>query len=40
MDYMGGQLKQVRMRTAKQPIRALACAVGAGVLIGLWLGKK
>ena len=40
MDYMGGRLKQVESQTAEHPIRALACAVGTGMLLGFWLARK
>jgi ElaB/YqjD/DUF883 family membrane-anchored ribosome-binding protein len=40
MDYMGGQMKKIESQTTAHPIGALACAVGAGVMIGLWLGRK
>jgi hypothetical protein len=40
MDYMGGQMKRLESQTTAHPIGALACAVGAGVMIGLWLGRK
>jgi ElaB/YqjD/DUF883 family membrane-anchored ribosome-binding protein len=40
MDYMGGRLKQMESRATNHPMSTLACAIGAGVLIGLWLGRK
>jgi ElaB/YqjD/DUF883 family membrane-anchored ribosome-binding protein len=40
VDYVGGRVKQVESAAAAHPMRTLACAVGVGVLIGLWLGRK
>lgn len=40
VDYVEGRLKDAKARAAENPVRALACAVGAGVLLGLWLRRK
>jgi ElaB/YqjD/DUF883 family membrane-anchored ribosome-binding protein len=40
LDSMGSHLKHMRTRAEENPLRTLACAVGVGVLIGLWLGRK
>jgi ElaB/YqjD/DUF883 family membrane-anchored ribosome-binding protein len=40
MEFVDGQMKKLESQTTAHPIGALACAVGAGVMIGLWLGRK
>jgi hypothetical protein len=40
LKYMDQRLKEIESRAGENPLRALAYAVGAGVLIGLWLRRK
>lgn len=40
MESMDAKMKKMESNAMRHPVRTLACAVGAGVVIGLWLGRK
>jgi ElaB/YqjD/DUF883 family membrane-anchored ribosome-binding protein len=39
MEYVDGTLKQVKSQASKYPFEAIGCAIGAGMLLGFWLGR-
>jgi ElaB/YqjD/DUF883 family membrane-anchored ribosome-binding protein len=40
MEYVDGTLKQVKSQASKRPLQTIACAIGAGLLMGFLLGRR
>jgi ElaB/YqjD/DUF883 family membrane-anchored ribosome-binding protein len=40
VEHVDDTLKQIKSQTSRHPFRTIACSMGVGMFLGLWLGRR